>query len=128
MDQVDPQTFAVAGKDPTFTVNGQTITFPQGQSVVLQFNRAIETPKAPIPTESATTKATAEQDTNPTGEQPTKSTAQKDTKPSIQKPTKASGKATKLTQSTKATTGNSTIAPTGETTEITIENSAIAPT
>lgn len=56
MDQIDPQKFAVAAKDPTFTAKGQTITFPQGKlietaaiSVVGSYGYWIETPKNVTP-------------------------------------------------------------------------------
>lgn len=56
MDQIDPQTFAVAAKDPTYTAKGQTITFPQGKlietaaiSVVGSYGYWIETPKNVTP-------------------------------------------------------------------------------
>ena len=56
MDQIDPQTFAVAAEDPTFTAKGQTITFPQGKlidtasiSVVGSYGYWIETPKDVVP-------------------------------------------------------------------------------
>lgn len=56
MDQIDPQKFALAGKDPTFTAKGQTITFPQGKlietaaiSVVSSYGYWIETPKNVTP-------------------------------------------------------------------------------
>ncbi|MBQ7767980.1 MAG: hypothetical protein IJ403_03750 [Oscillospiraceae bacterium] len=56
MDQIDPEKFAVAAKDPTFTAKGQTITFPQGKlietasiSVVGSYGYWIETPKNVTP-------------------------------------------------------------------------------
>lgn len=56
INQIDPERFAIAGKDPTFTVNGQTITFPQGKfidngsiSVVGSYGYWIETPKNVTP-------------------------------------------------------------------------------
>ena len=56
IDQIDPENFVVAGKDPTFTVKGQTITFPQGKiidtasiSVVGSYGYWIETPQNVTP-------------------------------------------------------------------------------
>lgn len=104
-----------------------TVQVPQGQSVVLQIMRIVETPKAITPTGT-----TAPSGAKPTDEQAVKPTEQQSTKTSLGKPTRASGKATKPTVSTKATVGNTVVAPTGETeilsTEITVENSTTVPT